>query len=243
MHRDIRRSSEAASAARCTASRASAANAGHAFSNCTLADIAGRHMRVRTRTTWTTPPLSGPNQDGVCGWRAAKQARFFHSTCCLEEPRRARVAEPADYDLETGRLNPNALGPRMRRVYLRHDRITPPIDEDGDVDHEHGSARSVHALRRVRRASAASGAPPFRTTRRRATSPSRLSLREQIQIQPPGPVEASRFAPLRGRKVLVFSDSRQVAARLAPNLQMYSVRDSLRPLIAWGYRRLQSVTL
>ena len=38
-----------------------------------------------------------------------------------------------------------------------------------------------------------------------------------------------------------FSDSRQVAARLAPNLQMYSVRDSLRPLIAWGYNRLQTV--
>jgi hypothetical protein len=46
---------------------------------------------------------------------------------------------------------------------------------------------------------------------------------------------------LQGRKVLAFSDSRQVAARLAPNLQMYSVRDSLRPLIAWGYKRLQAV--
>ena len=52
--------------------------------------------------------------------------------------------------------------------------------------------------------------------------------------------EATSFAPLRGRKVLVFSDSRQVAARLAPNLQLYSVRDSLRPLITWGYQKLQS---
>ncbi len=32
---------------------------------------------------------------------------------------------------------------------------------------------------------------------------------------------------------------RQIAARLAPNLQNYSVRDSLRPLIVYGYRRLQ----
>ena len=57
-------------------------------------------------------------------------------------------------------------------------------------------------------------------------------------MQPPGKQAASRFAPLRGRKVLVFSDSRQVAARLAPNLQMYSVRDALRSLIVWGYDRL-----
>src|ERR1019366_8224782 len=64
----------------------------------------------------------------------------------------------------------------------------------------------------------------------------------QIQIQPPNASKASRFAPLRGRKVLVFSDSRQVASRLAPNLQMYSTRDSLRSLIAWGYRRLGAVS-
>ena len=47
-------------------------------------------------------------------------------------------------------------------------------------------------------------------------------------------------APPR-KKGTDLSDSRQVAARLAPNLQMFSVRDSLRPLIAWGYRQLQAV--
>ena len=46
---------------------------------------------------------------------------------------------------------------------------------------------------------------------------------------------ATRLAPLRGRKVLVFSDSRQMAARLAPNLQTYSARDALRPLVVFGY--------
>ena len=56
-------------------------------------------------------------------------------------------------------------------------------------------------------------------------------------------MEPTRVAPLQGRKVLAFSDFRQVAARLAPNLQMYSVRDSLRPLIAWGCRRLQAVSI
>ena len=70
--------------------------------------------------------------------------------------------------------------------------------------------------------------------------PFQALVAKQLQVQPPSAVEATPFAPLQGRKVLTFSDSRQVAARLAPNLQMYSTRDSLRPLIAWGYRRLQN---
>ena len=48
----------------------------------------------------------------------------------------------------------------------------------------------------------------------------------------------SDFAPLRGRKVLAFSDSRQVAARLAPNLQSYAMRDVIRPLILRGWTDL-----
>ena len=34
-------------------------------------------------------------------------------------------------------------------------------------------------------------------------------------MQPPSERKATEFAPLRGRKVLIFSDSRQMAARLA----------------------------
>jgi hypothetical protein len=73
--------------------------------------------------------------------------------------------------------------------------------------------------------------------------PFQALVSRQIRIQPGNAVKASRFAPLRGRKVLVFSDSRQVAARLAPNLQMYSTRDSLRPLIARGYTEPQQVNV
>ncbi|HTG62250.1 MAG TPA: hypothetical protein VMG63_22945, partial [Terriglobia bacterium] len=48
----------------------------------------------------------------------------------LEEPALPELAEPADYDVETGRLNPHEHGSRMRRVYLRRDRISPPASED-----------------------------------------------------------------------------------------------------------------
>src|SRR5439155_1288698 len=69
--------------------------------------------------------------------------------------------------------------------------------------------------------------------------PFQALISKQLQVQPPGTAAATRLAPLRGRKVLIFSDSRQTAARLAPNLQTYSTQDALRPLIVAGYSRLQ----
>jgi hypothetical protein len=73
--------------------------------------------------------------------------------------------------------------------------------------------------------------------------PFQALITKQIQVQPPNAVPATRLAPLRGRKVLVFSDSRQTAARLAPNLQTYSTQDALRPLIVSGYARLARAPL
>jgi ATP-dependent helicase YprA (DUF1998 family) len=159
----------------------------------------------------------------------------------LEVPNPARPAELADYDLETGRLNPNQFGPRMRTVYLRQDRATPPLDNDGDVDQSletRGQFIPCGCCGKVARF----GRTTVQDHQTKGDQPFQALVAKQIQIQPANATRSSRFAPLRGRKVLVFSDSRQVAARLAPNLQMYSTRDSLRPLIAWGYRRLQQVT-
>ena len=68
--------------------------------------------------------------------------------------------------------------------------------------------------------------------------PFQALLSTQIRVQPPGPQAASEFAPLRGRKVLIFSDSRQMAARLAPTLQSYSLKDTIRALLPVGYRML-----
>ncbi len=160
----------------------------------------------------------------------------------LEDPAEGNPTEPATYDLETGRINPHDEGPRSRTVYLRHDRTTPPPDDDGDVD-ESFDARGKFIPCACCGKVARFGRTTVQDHQTKGDQPFQALVAKQIEIQPPNSNTASKFAPLRGRKVLVFSDSRQVAARLAPNLQMYSTRDSLRPLIAWGFRRLQTVPM
>ena len=156
----------------------------------------------------------------------------------LEPPAFDHLAEPADYDLETGRLNPRSLGPRMRRVHIRNDRVSDATDEDDDYPTAIES-RGQFAPCAVCAKTARFGRSYVQDHQTKGDQPFQALVARQLQVQPPSAVKASSFAPLQGRKVLTFSDSRQVAARLAPNLQMYSTRDSLRPLIAWGYRRLQ----
>ena len=158
----------------------------------------------------------------------------------LEEPNPERPAEPADYDLETGRLNPAEHGTRTRTVYLRPNRDQAAVDEDGEANRSF-DLRGQYVPCACCGKTASFARTSVQDHQTKGDQPFQALVAQQIKIQPPGPVKASRFAPLRGRKVLVFSDSRQVAARLAPNLQMYSTRDSLRPLIAWGFKRLQQV--
>ena len=159
----------------------------------------------------------------------------------LETPPSDEVAEPADYDLETGRLNPPTLGTRMRRVYLRSDRLSDSTDEEDDGSDPLLVSPGQFAPCAVCGKKTRWGASYVQDHQTKGDQPFQALVSRQLQIQPPSHAEPTPFAPLQGRKVLTFSDSRQVAARLAPNLQMYSVRDSLRPLIAWGYQRLQAV--
>ena len=158
----------------------------------------------------------------------------------LEEPPDDGSAEIADYDLETGRLNPRMPGQRMRSVFIRDGRVSDSFDEDEETD---GDADSCAQFKRcaVCKKTMRFGRSCVQDHQTKGDQPFQALVSRQVQIQPPAPVEVSSFAPLQGRKVLTFSDSRQVAARLAPNLQLYSDRDSLRSLIAWGYRRLQGL--
>ena len=154
----------------------------------------------------------------------------------LEEPVFTERVEPADYDLVTGRLNPHQLGTRNRQVYLRADREDSPSITAGYITATSGEFRPCAVCGE----SAGYTRSSVQDHQTKGDQPFQALISKQIQVQPPGPDPATRLAPLRGRKVLIFSDSRQTAARLAPNLQTYSTQDALRPLIVSGYGRLAS---
>ncbi|MCA1602259.1 MAG: DEAD/DEAH box helicase, partial [Acidobacteria bacterium] len=153
----------------------------------------------------------------------------------LEDPIVAEV-EPADYDLVTGRLNPPVLGDRVRQVFRRGDQ-TPAAD--GDDDSKTAARRGEFVPCGVCGEWPAYGRSSVQDHQTKGDEPFQALIARQLQVQPLNATAARKLAPLRGRKVLVFSDSRQTAARLAPNLQTYSTQDALRPLVVAGFARLQ----
>ncbi len=157
----------------------------------------------------------------------------------LEKPVFIEAVEPAEYDLMTGRLNPPRLGSRNRKVYLRAGRSGTPDTDDEPRNAKPGEFRPCAVCGE----SASFGRSSVQDHQTKGDQPFQALIAKQIQVQPPNPVQATKLAPLRGRKVLIFSDSRQTAARLAPNLQTYSTQDALRPLIVSGFARLAGVPI
>lgn len=152
----------------------------------------------------------------------------------LEEPVFRENVEPAEYDLVTGRLNPRQLGERYRQVYLRANRSFS-LDTHDEL---HTEALGEFKPCAVCNQHSTFGQSSVQDHQTKGDQPFQALIARQIQVQPPSETKETRLAPLRGRKVLIFSDSRQTAARLAPNLQSYSTQDVLRPLIVAGYSRL-----
>jgi len=155
----------------------------------------------------------------------------------LEKPTTDEI-EPAEYDLDTGRLNP-IDGTRIRTIYLKKNRTLGTAESDQDIGgsttESNGEFKPCGVCGQVPRY----GRSSVQDHQTKGDQPFQALIAKQIQVQPPSSALPSRLAPLRGRKVLVFSDSRQTAARLAPNLQQYSTQDALRPLIIFGYTKLQ----
>lgn len=151
------------------------------------------------------------------------------------------LSEPTDgsgeavFDLMTGEIDAKNPTQRTRPVYLA------PIAAQksqggGKTESSAAPGRFVKCGccgRRSRRV-----VSPVQDHETKGDEPLRLLVSKQLQLQPPSREAATALAPHRGRKVLIFSDSRQVAARLAPQLQTYSTRDAIRAAVAIGWKRL-----
>lgn len=178
-----------------------------------------------------------------------EQGGAFHSTAgsipelyaldlLLEEPAADQV-EVAEIDLVTGCLNPSKAPTRGRVVFIPKLRSGETVtsddgDDDGDDQAEaNGEFKPCGVCGQL----AGFGRSSVQDHQTKGDQPFQALVARQIEVQPPS-APYTDFAPLRGRKVLAFSDSRQVAARLAPNLQAYSMRDVIRPLILRGWTDL-----
>lgn len=155
----------------------------------------------------------------------------------LLEPPGTSDVEPVDLDLITGRINPAMPSPRVRTVHLKKDRLPAPSGKGSPTQGKPGEFRPCG----VCDTTAGFGRTSVQDHQTKGDQPFQALITKQIQIQPPGPQPATPLAPLRGRKVLLFSDSRQTAARLAPNIQSYSARDVIRTLLVWGYNKLSQI--
>lgn len=159
----------------------------------------------------------------------------------LEDPMDGADVEPAEYDLITGLLNPTVPSARIRPVYLKKKRT----EDNASKAKVSKNLLPQGGLGEFKPCAVCGKSGSFNRTsvqdhQTKGDQPFQALVSRQIQIQPPGPMPETPLAPLRGRKVLIFSDSRQMAARLAPNIQKYSNQDALRPLICEGFRYLQS---
>jgi Lhr-like helicase len=164
---------------------------------------------------------------------------LFPLDLLLEAPQGGSTSEPAELDLITGRLNPKVEGPRMRGVFIPHLRSGENLGGDDGEEGDAGKASGEFKPCGVCGETAGFGRSSVQDHQTKGDQPFQALVQRQVEVQPPGNQPYSDFAPLRGRKVLVFSDSRQVAARLAPNLQNYAMRDVIRPLILKGWALLQ----
>lgn len=155
----------------------------------------------------------------------------------LEEPSAGQF-EVSGIDLVTGRLRSGQPPTRSRVVFLPKPRGGEAVtsDDDDDADDQAAEANGEFKPCGVCGQSAF-GRSSVMDHQTKGDQPFQALVTRQLEVQPPS-APYSDFAPLRGRKVLAFSDSRQVAARLAPNLQTYSMRDVIRPLILKGWTDL-----
>lgn len=139
------------------------------------------------------------------------------------EPRYPKRAEEIRVHLKTGYLDSEAIHAdhEARSLYLW-------VNPDGEREPAFGQCLMCQPSNRGR-----ARIYDFRT---RGEQPFTALIEAQFAEQPPQKLDPS--LPNHGRKVLVFSDGRQKAARLAPALEHSHARDLFRQVIALASREL-----
>lgn len=156
----------------------------------------------------------------------------------LSEPLLPGLTE-ATFDLITGELDHTHPTARRRPVFL------PPLPSRKKAfedDEEESAGREVPG--RFSKCGACGESShvadsPVQDHETKGDQPLQYLVSRQLQLQPPSR-RATELAPLRGRKVLIFSDSRQVAARLAPVLESFASKDAVRACLAAGWQQVAS---
>jgi len=190
---------------------------------------------------------------GVPGLGGNDAERLLPLDLLLETTRALRDrTEFVDIDVTTGGLLREQPPPqvRVRRIGLyRLDDSRDERPEDNgrpffrcgvcDDNNDETEEPSTRGGRRIRIRQS-----PVEDHQTSGQEPFYALVHEQLMRQPPRPEPPpylARETPLRGRKVLIFSDGRQKAARLAAELGRSALRDSARPILLRGFHLLQGV--
>lgn len=189
---------------------------------------------------------------GAIGLGGDQAAQLLPIDLLLEVDRaQGNLCEVVDLELGTGAVVRDAppAQSRVRRVGLY--RIDEPRGErpdengrpffrcgvcgDNDDDTQKPTGPGPARGARIRQS-------PVEDHQTSGQEPFYALVHEQLMRQPARaekPAFLKRETPLRGRKVLIFSDGRQKAARLAAELGRSALRDSARPMLLRGFQVLQ----
>jgi len=157
---------------------------------------------------------------------------MFHIDILLNDPVRKDISEMISLNLNTGEINEDIEGSNVRKVYIK----------------KYDEGKKGNNVREFRPCAVCGESGWLKSNiqdhQTSGSEPYLSIISQQINIQPPSnKILNSKFSPLKGRKLLIFSDSRQIAAQLAPDLQLLSMKDAIRPLLIYGYRLFENTDI
>ena len=126
---------------------------------------------------------SGLSPDSGFAWRMGKPVRFCPSTCFSNNRLSKRLPNRLTTISKPGALNPQTLGPRMRTVYIRSDRVSDSTAKDNEA-YAGIETRGQFTPCAVCGKAARSGRSYVQDHQTKGDQPFQALVARQIQIQP-----------------------------------------------------------